>query len=129
MEIVTGKYQGKLLLSDPKLVDPNFLRTVVLIIQHNDEGALGVVLNRPSAMSMREVSRRILGEEFDVEGFIHHGGPCEGPLMVLHSDGFASDADVIPGVFFTTDKGKIETLWRQGTKARYFSGYSGWGAG
>jgi putative transcriptional regulator len=129
MENAAGKFQGKLLLSSSKLVDPNFVRTVVLILQHNEAGALGLVLNRPSGTSMQEVCRRSLGEEFNVEGFVHQGGPCDGPLMVLHSDGFASDADVIPGVFVTTDKSKIESLLRQGSKARYFAGYSGWGAG
>ncbi len=61
---------------------------------------------------------------------LHQGGPCEGPLMVLHGNEMSKDADVFPGVFFTTEKSKIESLLKQNiSSARYFVGYSGWTAG
>ncbi len=44
--------RGQLLVAGPALLDPNFWRTVVLIVEHNEEGALGLVLNRPSETSV-----------------------------------------------------------------------------
>src|SRR3977135_1332942 len=46
--------RGKLLIAGPSLLDPNFWRTVVLVIEHTDEGALGLVLNRPSETTVGE---------------------------------------------------------------------------
>jgi putative transcriptional regulator len=122
--------QGKLLLASPKLVDPNFAQTVVLMVQHNEQGALGLVLNRPLRITVRQACEQSLGEACDVEGLLHQGGPCEGPLMVLHANEMSKDADVLPGLFFTTEKSKIESLLKQQiSSARYFVGYSGWTAG
>jgi len=122
--------QGKLLLASPRLADPNFAQSVVLMIQHNEQGALGLVLNRPLTISVRQACETTLDAPCEADGFLHHGGPCEGPLMVLHGNELAKDADVFPGVFFTTEKSKIESLLKHQTQlARYFVGYSGWSAG
>ena len=45
---------GRLLVAAPNLIDPNFRRTVVLMLEHSDEGALGVVLNRPTALTVTD---------------------------------------------------------------------------
>jgi putative transcriptional regulator len=122
--------QGKLLLASPRLLDPNFSHTVVLMVQHNEQGALGLILNRPLQISVRQACEQSLGEPCEVDGMLHQGGPCEGPLMVLHANEMSKDADVLPGVFFTTEKSKIESLLKQQiSSARYFVGYSGWTAG
>lgn len=122
--------QGKILIASPMLGDPNFNRTVLLMVQHNEQGALGLVLNRPLETTVREACERSLGEVLEVEGFLHQGGPCEGPLMVLHTNEEAADAEVFPGVYFTTERSKVQTLLHSGREsARYFVGYSGWSAG
>ena len=51
--------RGKLLIASPALVDPNFARTVVLITEHNNEGAMGVVLNRPSETAVEDVASEL----------------------------------------------------------------------
>jgi putative transcriptional regulator len=122
--------QGKLLIASPRLADPNFARTVLFMVQHNEQGALGLILNRPLRMTVREACEQNHGGECDVEGVLHQGGPCEVPLMVLHGSELAKDADVVPGIFFTTERSKIEMLLRQPrVDARYFVNYSGWAAG
>jgi putative transcriptional regulator len=122
--------QGKVLLASPRLSDPNFAGSVVLMIQHNDQGALGLILNRPLQVSVKQACEQSLGEPCEVEGVLHQGGPCEGPLMVLHGNETVKDADVFPGVFFTTEKTKIESLLKtQLGTARYFVGYAGWSPG
>jgi len=122
--------QGKFLIASPKLADPNFARTVLLMIQHSEEGALGLILNRPLETTVRQACQQSLGEPCEVEDVLYQGGPCEGPLMVLHGNELAKDADVVSGVFFTTEKSKIESLLRQKLgDARYFVGYAGWAPG
>jgi putative transcriptional regulator len=122
--------QGKLLIASPRLVDPNFMRTVVLMVQHNEQGALGLVLNRPLELTVRDACKESLPEECEMDQVLHQGGPCQGPLMVLHANELSKDSDVFPGVYFTTERGKVEILLKQpDARARYFVGYSGWGPG
>jgi putative transcriptional regulator len=126
----TSAIQGKLLIASPRLVDPNFVHTVLLMVQHSDQGSMGLVLNRPLQISVREACHETLGDDCKAEGILHQGGPCQGPLMVLHGDELSKDADVLPGVFFTTEREKIESLLRTPHgRSRYFVGYSGWAPG
>jgi putative transcriptional regulator len=122
--------QGKLLIAAPRLADPNFFHTVVLMVQHNDDGALGLVLNRPLTAAIQTVWKQVSETACLVEGFVHQGGPCEGPLMVVHGDAEASDLQVMPGVHFTTNKDAIEKIVETGdTPTKFFIGYAGWGPG
>jgi len=122
--------QGKLLVASPRLADPNFLRAVLLMIQHSEQGAMGLILNRPLPMTVREACQQSVGEACAVEGVLHQGGPCEGPLMALHASELAKDPEVLPGVFFTTERSKLESLLRQPNgQERFFVGYAGWAPG
>jgi putative transcriptional regulator len=115
---------GKFLVAKPILRDPNFARTVVIVLAHNDEGALGLVVNRP----------------VEAEGLplpLFEGGPCPSSgLFLLHGNEAWSDEEspqqVAPGVFV----GDASIFERAGKEAdetkmrvRVFRGYSGWGAG
>jgi putative transcriptional regulator len=103
---------------------------VLLIVQHNEQGAMGLILNRPLETTVREVCEDSLGEPCDIDAILHQGGPCDGPLMVVHTNALAKDAEVLPGVFFTTEKSKIESLLLEPDQpARFFVGYAGWSPG
>ena len=128
--VVTKSLQGHLLVASPKLVDPNFFHTVVLLVQHNDEGALGLVLNRPMHTTVKEMWREVGESSCEVEGSLHQGGPCEGPLMVVHADESASEVEVMKGLHFCTSRERIESLVEDNDSAmKFFVGYSGWTAG
>src|SRR5437660_1340859 len=99
--------QGQLLLASSRLPDPNFARTVILMVRHGEEGALGLVLNRPLETTVHEACSEVLETPCAAEGFLYQGGPCEGPLMALHTNADASDMDVIEGVYFTTEREKM----------------------
>jgi putative transcriptional regulator len=130
METPASTTQGKLLIASPRLADPNFVRTVLLIVQHSEQGAMGLVLNRPLQITVREACQESLGDDCKAHGVLHQGGPCQGPLMVLHGNELAKDSDVFPGVFFTTEREKIESLLRSPHgQSRFFVGYSGWAPG
>ncbi len=122
--------KGKLLVASPHLVDPNFTHTVVLMVQHDEDGALGVVLNRRSENTVGEVWREVLERSCDNESPIFLGGPCPGPLMAIHRDPGCADLDIAPGLYFATQKEYLERLVERGDAAvRMFSGYSGWAGG
>lgn len=122
--------QGQLLVASPHLPDPNFYHTVVLMIQHNEQGALGVVLNRPSASSVREVIARVSDVPCSTDDPIGVGGPIEGPLMAVHQLRSCSETEVFDGVFFATQRDNVlQLVQREDSPFRIFSGYSGWAGG
>jgi len=87
--------RGQLLIAGPTLLDPNFWRTVVLIVEHSEEGALGLVLNRPSEATVSETVPQ-LEELLDRDDLVYHGGPV-GPsaLIVLASFDEPGDAALL----------------------------------
>jgi putative transcriptional regulator len=130
--------RGRLLVATPPLLDPNFVRTVVLMIEHNAEGALGVVLNRPSATRLAEVLP-VWGDLAVAPGLVHFGGPVQpdGMIGLVQLDPGDPDDPGDPG-----DPGITEVWPGVGTVdldgpgpagrirgIRCFAGYAGWGPG
>ncbi|TWT98437.1 YqgE/AlgH family protein [Stieleria varia] len=76
---------GRLLIASPYLSDPNFMRSVVLIIRHDVEGAFGLLINRPTLRRFRElVEMNLSTGSVREDDFIFQGGPVDGPLLALH---------------------------------------------
>src|SRR5271167_3374172 len=73
---------GQLLLASPTLCDPNFWRTVVLIGVHSEQGAMGVVLNRPSAVTVREAVPPLEQTVGELEP-VYLGGPVRPSSIVF----------------------------------------------
>ncbi len=127
---VVESLRGKLLIAGPGLLDPNFRRTVVLVGAHDAEGALGVVLNRPTDLAVEEVAPP-LAELAGSGARIYVGGPVRPTELVLLaelSEPAAPDVPVLGGIGFVTgevDPGIASSVRR----ARVFAGYAGWGAG
>ena len=121
-----------MLIASPKLMDdPNFHRTVVLIVQHNEQGALGLILNRPLETTIDMVWDQVSEAPCLTDAPLHQGGPCEGALMVLHGDMSLSEMQIVEGVYFTTEKESIEQLAAGDSDerpVRFYVGYSGWSA-
>jgi putative transcriptional regulator len=124
---------GKLLIAEPMLGDPNFDRAVVLMIEHNSEGALGVVLNRPTELEVGEILDDWIGLAAEPQ-VLYMGGPVEqnGVLALARSRG----DEPVPG--WSKVVGNVGTIdlhlepdELSGGVAgiRFFAGYSGWGAG
>jgi len=119
--------KGHLLIASGRLIDPNFVRTVVLLVQHDEDGVLGVVLNRPLEMTVAEACGPMVDAAGEIEAAINQGGPCPGPLMVLHGDADAGGDEVAEGIWFTAEREPIEHIMRRDTTpAKYFANYSGW---
>ncbi len=124
--------RGQLLIAGPALLDPNFWRSVVLVIEHGDEGALGLVLNRPSETSTGEAVPE-LGELVDPEEMVFVGGPVQPSAAIVLAE-FEDPADAALIAFgrigvlgAATDDGE-ERMPRVRT-GRTFVGHAGWGPG
>ncbi len=126
MESLRGHY----LVASARLADPNFAQSVILLVQHDESGAMGLVVNRPLDLTIKQICREALEIPCQVEGRIYHGGPCPGPLMVVHRRAASADMEVREKLYFTTERSKIERLVEDaGLVGRFFIGYAGWGAG
>ena len=119
--------KGQLLLASTQLVDPHFSHTVVLVIEHDEQGAFGVILNRLSDRTFGDIWSH-LGDDNDHP--INLGGPVKGPLLALHSQASLSEAEIIPGIYLAAHREHLDQLVRfKDAHLRLFSGYAGWGAG
>lgn len=117
---------GSLLLAHPVMRDPNFYRTVILMSEHNADGAMGVVLNRPLGKRLGELNGDFaLGPLAGVPLFL--GGPVHSEQLILaawetQEDGFR--------LHFGLEPAKAgQLLTETGTRVRGFLGYSGWTRG
>ncbi|MEJ2217723.1 MAG: YqgE/AlgH family protein [Gemmatimonadota bacterium] len=122
--------KGQLLISGGGLFDPNFRQTVVLVGEHNAEGALGVVLNRPLDVSVAD-GVPLLADLVGPDEPLFQGGPVQPNLPVLLAevaDPGLADLLVFGAVGFLT--GAVPADVRPDVvRARVFAGYSGWGPG
>jgi len=125
-----------LLLSMPQLVDPNFNRTVVLMCKHSDEGAFGLVVNRPLVTTGRIVVNLDppLTPDHDLQVWV--GGPVEPERSwILVGDEPAEDQDrgmrIAAGLYLSTSPDLLRRLLEPSPppRARLIIGYSGWGPG
>lgn len=122
--------RGRLLISSGGLYDPNFRHTVVLVGQHNSEGALGVVLNRPLDVTVDEAVPALLPVVKSGDT-VFHGGPVQESHAVLLAElarPELADIPVFGSIGFLV--GDVSADVRPDIlRARVFAGYSGWGAG
>jgi putative transcriptional regulator len=123
--------RGTLLVAGPGLVDPNFRRTVVLVGEHSDDGAMGVVLNRPSPATVDEAVPALAGIVGE-EDVVHVGGPVQPEAVVVLGE-FAEPERAGVLVFGTVGflPGEVDDADDLGplSRARVFAGYAGWGPG
>jgi putative transcriptional regulator len=123
--------RGQLLVAGPSLLDPNFWRTVVLVVEHTEEGALGLVLNRPSETNVGEAVPQ-LGEMLDASERLFIGGPVQpSAVIVLAQFEDPTDAALLAfddvGVLGTGPSS--EDLSVGVRVGRAFLGHAGWGPG
>jgi putative transcriptional regulator len=122
---------GQLLLASPTLRDPNFIRTVVLVSVHSDEGAMGVVLNRPSAVTVGEAVPQ-LEDAVAEEEPVYVGGPVQPSSIVFLAeflDPSPAGLLVLGRIGFPAPDAGIEELTEATARRRVFAGYAGWGEG
>jgi putative transcriptional regulator len=124
--------RGKLLLASPTMTDPNFARSVILIAEHTEEGAMGLVLNRPAETTIGEAVPD-LAWLADEEAHVFVGGPVAETAVIVLAE---FDRPELAGAIVEGDLGFIGTdaddpdlLEDAVRRARVFAGHAGWGPG
>ncbi|OHB83709.1 MAG: hypothetical protein A2V98_08060 [Planctomycetes bacterium RBG_16_64_12] len=122
--------KGHLLVASPHLADPNFAKAVVLLIHHSEDGAFGVVLNRPADNTIKELWDQVGETPCESDRRVNVGGPVAGPLMAIHTDKRLGEMEILPGLYFAAQRDHLEELLRKADRPfRVFVGHSGWGGG
>ena len=123
---------GILLISDPFLKDPNFMRTVVFLCEHQEQGSFGFVLNRKYENTIDELIPELDGHKIPV----YYGGPVQpDTIHFLHQypNEIPGSMEVIKGVYWGGDFEKVVELILSevidASKIRFYIGYSGWSGG
>jgi putative transcriptional regulator len=129
MNLVPG-----ILIAMPKLVDPNFRRTVVLVLQHDDEGSVGLVLNRPTGHLCSTVAESLdISWDIGEARYISIGGPVEPQsLWMVHPDGlqFNETIDIGARLAVSRSEQALRQICEAGEdRIKMFVGYAGWGPG
>lgn len=121
--------RGRILISEPLLMDYFFKRSVVLLAEHNDEGSFGVIVNKPVKAGFNEVIKDF--PEFNAKVFL--GGPVQGDsLFFIHTLGEQVEGsfEIIKGVYWGGDiemiREMIELKVVGPDQIRFYVGYSGW---
>lgn len=128
---------NQFLIAMPGLRDPNFSRTVTYVCEHTDQGAMGIVINRPLEIRLGEILEQLDIEVLDPgvrDQPIYLGGPVQTDRgFVLHSEGETYDAtlNLAPNLCVTTSRDVLEAIAAgRGPASRLIAlGYAGWGGG
>ena len=123
--------KGKLLISEPFLLDYYFKRSVVLLAEHNEEGSFGIIMNKPVSAKFNEIVKNF--PEFNAQLYL--GGPVKSDsLFFIHTlgDRIEGSLEIIDGLYWG---GNIEAIKEMITlnilnpaDIRFYIGYSGWNA-
>ena len=121
--------RGKLLISEPFLNDYYFKRSVVLLVEHNDEGSFGIIMNKPVDMKFNKVIKGF--PDFDTQLFL--GGPVKNDsLFFIHTLGskISYSSEIIDGLYWGGDINEVKEMITLGildkNDIRFYVGFSGW---
>jgi putative transcriptional regulator len=128
------KLRGSFLIAMPDMLDPNFQRSVVVILDHNEQGCVGLVVNRPSRLPMAEFAQVLEVDWVGAEPALTYvGGPVQRDVVwLLHGvdEEVPGSQLVVPGISYALTRDALEALAVVDTpKRRVYRGYAGWGPG
>jgi putative transcriptional regulator len=122
---------GTILIADPFLKDPNFIRSVIFLCEHQNEGSFGFVINRPYQQTVGDVIPDLAGCDIP----LFYGGPVQqNTLHYLHTcPKTIGGIEVRDGIFWGGEFETVQELLRNGElnekQIRFYIGYSGWTEG
>jgi putative transcriptional regulator len=129
-------YTNQFLIAMPGLEDENFSHTVTLLCEHNDKGALGLVINRPTDLTLKDMLEHMELHHGSLIGnpIVHWGGPVQPERgFVVHTgpSGWESSLQIADNLFITTSRDVLTAIGNGRGPREYFValGYAGWQAG
>ncbi len=124
--------KGKILISEPFLNDPNFKRSIILLSEHNDEGTVGFILNKPTQLKVTQ----LLDDFPEFDSMVNFGGPVQvDTLQFVHrlGDIIEGSTEIAEGLYWGGSFDNLKELIRLNRVSpediRFFLGYSGWTGG
>jgi putative transcriptional regulator len=133
---------GNLLVASTLVHNPICANSVCLVVHHDDDGAIGVMLNRPmvpgagNLITMlggdqpspsTRLTKRLSKNSNNDSKVVHFGGPLSGPVVAIHSNGQFADAETCPGIYVAAQKHHLEALvGNGGGPMRLIVGHFGW---
>jgi putative transcriptional regulator len=133
--IPSESFAGKLLIASTLLDDTLFERAVCLVVQDDEDGTIGLVLNRPLAPQSDQLLSMLTegGRESEPAhpgATLHFGGPLSGPVVALHSAAVWAEAETAEGVYVAAQKDHLQKLLGSSDQAyRLLVGHAGWASG
>ena len=130
--VETKPARGRLLVASRDLLDPNFARSVVLLVECNDTGAMGVVVNRPTSRSLKDLGPEVKTKRTDT---IYLGGPVllTSLLVLMQAKEVPRDAmRIFADVHVLTSRKAVDgalTTKLPPRRLRFYAGHAGWGPG
>ena len=128
-------FSGSFLMASPDLLDQNFMRAILLIVEHGHEGALGLIINRPIDLTLENVAPT-MGAYCNASiksNPIFYGGPVmPDSIWLLHDSKESGNfsKEIVPGIYFTARPDFLKSIIEKPRgNFRFFLGYSGWGEG
>lgn len=117
---------GSFLIASSALNDTPFEQAVVFVLQHNDLGTFGVILNRPVDTQLASTWRKATGLNFETTSVVN-GGPIGGPVLALHSQKSIAEVEILDGICLSVDSQAFKTLAeRSDIPYRIILGIAGW---
>lgn len=132
---VTTAFKHHFLLAMPGLADPNFSSTITYLFDHSENGAMGLVINRPSDLTLGDMFDQLgIEGEHERDRPVLHGGPVERERgFILHGDDVDFDAsvDLGHGIRLSTARQVLEAISTGDGPEKFIValGYAGWGGG
>lgn len=122
---------GQFLVAGRGLLDPNFAKTVILLVSHDDDGAMGIIVNRPTPVKLEQMVEE-LQEGAERPETVWVGGPvAHWQLVLLFKSEFQPEdtESVLDGVYFSGSRVVLEDLLEGTMEFRVYAGYAGWSPG
>tara|TARA_R110000850_G_scaffold137840_7_gene258970 strand:- start:137 stop:718 length:582 start_codon:yes stop_codon:yes gene_type:complete len=126
------------LISMPQMLDPSFAGALTYICEHNEEGAMGIIINRPIKIGLNDILAQLNMPDIDKSYSIHWGGPVqEDRGFIIHTakqengQQWESSLEIVPGIRLTTSKDIIKAIAENQGPEKFIIalGYAGWGSG
>ncbi len=128
-----AKFAPGILIAVPQLLDPNFFHAVVLLIEHTDEGAMGLTINHPTDQSIQSLYQQ-MGRPWsgDETSFLMRGGPVQPEhAWIVHGPVCSTGTrhPIVDDLYLNTSLDALDELAERQESYRFFVGYAGWGPG
>ena len=131
-DVVSTPAPGMFLVASPKMRDPRFKQTVILLVEHSAEGSLGFIVNRRTDMTVADAFPE-LDQHRQLEHALYFGGPVQpSRIMYVYSDtDQITEQKVISGVYWGANYEDLKGILNEKNEdtLRIFFGYAGWGPG